>query len=142
MRFLLPAALATLALGAAPARALAQDVPLTPGKYDVTVSGMPGGESENRPRCITAAHLKNPESIFTYAFNPSGKANPSVKVTTFTAQGSTISYTAESPSSTIKVTGTISSTGFSVERVTTSKNGKGTPITMKLDGKRTGACAH
>ncbi|MFN8653752.1 MAG: hypothetical protein U0133_17735 [Gemmatimonadales bacterium] len=142
MRLPFVAAAAAFALGMAPAQLRAQNVPLTPGKYDVTISGMPGGESENRPRCITADHLKNPESIFTYAFSATGKANPSVKVTTFTAQGGTLSYQAETPSSNIKVTGSLTSTGFSVERVTTSKSGKGQPITMKLEGKRTGACTH
>lgn len=135
------AGMAMLGLGLTPAIAGAQNVPLTTGQYDVTVSGLPGGESEDRPRCITAEHLKNPESIFTYAFSRTAKANPEVKVTTFAAQGGTISYLAETAASRIKVTGTLTSTGFSVERVTTSKSGKGAPITMKLEGKRTGACS-
>lgn len=140
MRLRVLAGMAILVLGAAPASAGAQNVPLTTGQYDVTVSGLPGGASENRPRCITAEHLKNPESIFTYAFSPTARANPSVKVTTFAAQGGTISYQAETSAATIKVTGSLSSTGFSVERVTTPRSGKGAPITMKLEGKRTGAC--
>lgn len=142
MRLPLVAAALGCALALAPAQLRAQNVPLTTGQYDVIISGLPGGQSESRPRCITAEHLKNPESIFAYAFSPTGKANPSVKVTTFAAQGGTISYQAETPAANIKVTGSLSSTGFSVERVTTSKSGKGAPVTMKLEGKRTGACSH
>ncbi len=117
-----------------------QAVPLTAGQYDVTISGLPGGNSESRARCITPDHLKNPEAIFTYAYNPKAMVNPSVKVNKFSADGGRISYEAETPVSRIKVSGTLSSTGFAVDRVTSAKSGKGTPVTMKLEGKREGAC--
>src|SRR5512147_1836834 len=117
---------------AAPALAAGQAVPLTAGQYDVVISGMPGGETESRPRCLTADHLKNPEAIFTYAYSPKAMVNPSVKVTRFSAAGGHLAYEAETPASLIRVTGTISSTAFSVERATSSKSGKGAPISMKL----------
>lgn len=131
--------LAALALAGARA-GRAQDVPLSAGHYDVIVSGMPGGNTESRPRCITPEHLKYPEAIFTYAFARKATPLPSVKVMKFSATGGRISYEAETPTSITRVEGTISSTGFAVQRTTTPKNGKGAPITMKLEGKRTGGC--
>lgn len=122
------------------AQALAESVPLTPGHYDVTVSGMPGGESESRDRCVTAEHLVDPEAVFAYAFARKYTPLPGRKVLNYSAQGGKISYDVDTTASTIHVEGSASSTEFSVVRNAKSKSGKGMPMTMKLDGKRTGDC--
>ncbi|MCS6292446.1 MAG: hypothetical protein H8J66_05175, partial [Nitrospira sp.] len=62
------------------------------------------------------------------------------KVLNYSAQGGKISYDVDTTASTIHVEGSASSTEFSVVRNAKSKSGKGMPMTMKLDGKRTGDC--
>ena len=119
---------------------LAETVPLTPGHYDVMVSGMPGGGSESRDRCVTAEHLVDPEGVFAYAFVRKYEPLPGRKVLNYSAQGGKISYDVETSMAMTHVEGTASSSEFSVVRDTKSKSGKGMPMTMKLDGKRAGKC--
>jgi hypothetical protein len=118
----------------------AQTVPLTPGYYEVTVSGLPGGRSEERPRCVTTDHLISPEAVFTYAFQRKFTPNPATKVLNFSAQDGKIRYDVETATSLIHVDGTLSNTSFAVERTAKAKSGRGAPIAMRLEGKRSGEC--
>jgi hypothetical protein len=120
--------------------AQAQAVPLTAGYYEVTISGLPGGNSEDRPRCLTPGHLSNPEGVFTYAYQPNYIPNPASKVLNFSAAGGRIRYDVETAASRIHVEGTLTSTSFAVERTAKSKSGAGAPLSMKLHGKRAGEC--
>ncbi len=133
------AGLAVLSIWAATGSA-ETTVPLTPGHYEVTVHGMPGGKVELRPRCVTAEHLADPEAVFTYAFQKKYRPLPNHKVMNFSAQGGKISYDVETPTSMRHVEGTLTSTTFSVDRTAKSTAGKGAPLDIKLVGKRTGDC--
>jgi len=127
VRFAMTAVLAAWA-GPAPA----ETVPLTPGYYEVVVSGAPGG--------VTAEHVADPDSVFNYAFAKPYKPFPDHKVINYAAQGGAISYDVETSFTTTHVEGTMSSSEFSIVRTTKAKSGKGTAVTMKLDGKRTRDC--
>lgn len=120
--------------------ALAETVPLTPGHYDVSVAGAPGGGSESRNRCVTTEHLADPDSLFNYAFARKYQPLPDRKVTNYSMQGGKLSYDVETSFTLTHVKGTASNSEFSIVRTTTSKSGKGSPVTMKLDGTRTGDC--
>lgn len=130
--------LVVVALGVS--TALAETVPLMPGHYQVTVSGAPGGGSELRDRCVTTAHLADPDSVFNYAFARKYQPLPDRKVLNYSAQGGRLRYDVETSFTLTHVEGTVSGSEFSVVRTTTSKSGKGLPVTMKLDGTRTGDC--
>lgn len=58
----------TAALAAWAGPAPAETVPLTPGYYEVVVSGAPGGGTQTRKRCVTVEHVADPDSVFNYAF--------------------------------------------------------------------------
>ncbi|MGC4097269.1 MAG: hypothetical protein QM706_09150 [Nitrospira sp.] len=120
--------------------ALAEMVPLTPGYYEVVVSGSPGGGTQTRKRCVTTEHVADPDSVFNYAFAKPYKPFPGHHVVNNASQGDTISYDVETSFTTTHVEGTVSSSEFSIVRTTKAKSGKGTPVMMKLDGKRTRDC--
>ena len=122
------------------AMAQAQTVSLTPGHYDVTATMSPGGGSDPRDRCVTTKHLVSPEAVFNYAFMREYTPLPGHKVINFSSQGGKFSYDVDTAVSIIHVEGTASSTEFSVVRNVKSKSGKGMPMSIKLDGKRTGDC--
>lgn len=77
--------------------ALAETVPRTPGHDDVMVSGMPGGESESRDRCVTAEHLADPDSMFSYAFARKYQPLPGRKVVNYSEQGARSAMTSRPP---------------------------------------------
>ncbi|MBX3235577.1 MAG: hypothetical protein KF814_05450 [Nitrospiraceae bacterium] len=122
------------------AAAAGETLPLTAGYYEVQVSGLPGGSTEARDRCLTPEHLGDPEGVFTYAFAKKYTPLPGHKVLNFSAQSGKIRYDVDTPASNIHVEGTASATEFSVLRSAKSKSGKGVAMSMKLDGKRTGDC--
>ncbi|UVT15047.1 MAG: hypothetical protein H8K04_14630 [Nitrospira sp.] len=129
---------AVLAFWTGPAPA--ETAPLTPGYYEVVVSGAPGGGTQTRKRCVTVEHVADPDSVFNYAFAKPYKPFPDHKVINYASQGGAISYDVETSFTTTHVEGTVSSSEFSIVRTTKAKSGKSTAVTMKLDGKRTRDC--
>jgi len=120
----------------------ADSFPLTPGYYDVMVTGGPGGGAETRHRCVTADHLADPDSVLNYAFAKKYKPFPGVRVSNFSVQGGKLSYDVDTPSSTVHVDGTVSATEFSVQRHAKSKKAGTAVPTLQLDGKRMRDCRH
>ena len=121
---------------------LAEPLPLTPGYYAVTAKYSTSNGQESRDRCVTPDHVTSPEAVLNYAFAKKVTPIPGHTIKNYSLQGEKLSYDVDTPFSLIHVEGTVSATEFSVVRSNTSKSGKTLPmpITLTLQGKRTGDC--
>ncbi|BCA56274.1 hypothetical protein W02_34140 [Nitrospira sp. KM1] len=132
---------------ALPMPLMAETVHLKPGQYEITVltEATPYGSKaapDTTTRCIQADDLSNPDAVFNYYFMTGFKPKPSNKVSNLSMQNGKVGYDVEGPYSNTRVEGTTSDTAFSAVRKAKPKSGKGDPVTMKIEGKRTGDCAH
>jgi Protein of unknown function (DUF3617) len=120
---------------------VAQTVNLRPGQYEMTVElNMPGGQKMapiKQTDCITADDLKD----FTKAFQDPDFAK-TCKVSGYTATASKVTFNTDCTEDGQRMTGKteMNFTSESFTGLTTTKDGDGNVITMKMSGKRIGEC--
>ncbi len=130
-----PVCVTVIAVTSTPA--LATQLPIKPGKYEVTVT-MRVGSNENastRTRCVIATDLDDPELVFTQD-ESARKLARTWKLTGLSLGNERIAYTVTPdglPAAAVK--GTVSATAFDVERRVTGFNGA-----TRIVGRRVGDC--
>ena len=128
-----------------PLLATAQNVPLQPGKYEVTASitfsnVQEKAKPDTNTRCIKAEDLANVEAVFNNRFMAGFKADASCKVSGLAIGNGKISYSSDCKYSSVRVEGTLSNNSFSVVRTAKAKASGGVDVSTKLQARRIGAC--
>lgn len=120
-------------------------VTLEPGSYTVTITYEVQNQRQNEPRiatrCITAADLRDPETIFSAQAGPAQTKGQECAVKKFRSTNRMLSYEAECPNRTVHVEGTLSADGFSVVRSVTPKGNEKVQLKFAVRGRRTGDCS-
>ncbi len=122
-----------------------QPVPLQPGKYQVSAAITTGSAQSARPdtasRCLTARELANPEAVFNNRFMADFKPDGSCTVSNLSMAGGKVHYTTDCKYASVEITGTMTSTSYSILRKAKNKGSSGPQVETHLEGKRIGACS-
>ena len=119
----------------------AQTVILRPGQYEMTVEmNMPGGvkmDPLKQTDCITRDDLKD----FSKAFQEPDFAK-ACKVSGYSATGNKVTFNTDCTEDGTRMTGKteMNFTAESFNGQTTTKDGEGNVMTLKMSGKRVGEC--
>jgi hypothetical protein len=123
--------------------AAAADLPLKAGAYDVvatTVMRGRDGPPKSTARCLGAGDLASPERVFNNRFLAAFQADPTCSVRKFVLADARISYDAECKYSVDHVEGRVSGDHYAVTRSVKPRSTSSTPISIRLEGSRTGEC--